>query len=530
MQWRPPGCVPGPKVNDYRERTAGRRLLGCLVKGPLGCLAFVLGAAFMLVLFLPPVLGRLAKNHLCEWFGMAFEGSLEIGEGWLGSVYGPQRVEGLVLRDPEGREVLNATLSAPPLPVLDETLEGWGPVHLEVHRLGIVERPDGRTNLQHAFEPRSGDHRIFRFQPSETEVDFSFEEDRFDLRMPAALRFVVDVETLLWTDATGRELVFENPRFEAELMERGGESVLEVRGSGTLEGGEFDLDFTLPALRTLGDPLLVTRWKLDCEGRGLPAAAVEVLLGVEGWVERVLAPELASVKLELDREERGGLRVADLELSADGVDVRLAANLLPGEDLLQGRADDVVVVSLAPDSRHVGRLVPALVPLFEGFTPKTPVELTLTAFRAGLREDLATVRANLGLRSGPAAWSLDPGLRGLVGLQDAAAERELAGLDLAATLWEGRVNYDDQLVTVGSGSVLLGGQYDVVARRYKAFYWEHGGIDTFMEWKGKTMWGEGEGDGQRMSFSAERSASPVNNSEKSPYTSRIEIELSSNSS
>ena len=40
-------------------------------------------------------------------------------------------------------------------------------------------------------------------------------------------------------------------------------------------------------------------------------------------------------------------------------------------------------------------------------------------------------------------------------------------------------------------------------RRYKGFYWEHGGIDTFREWKGNTIWGEGEGDGMWMSFSAD---------------------------
>lgn len=38
-------------------------------------------------------------------------------------------------------------------------------------------------------------------------------------------------------------------------------------------------------------------------------------------------------------------------------------------------------------------------------------------------------------------------------------------------------------------------------RRYKALYWEHGGVDTFMEWQGRTIWGSGEGDGMWMSFS-----------------------------
>ncbi len=38
-------------------------------------------------------------------------------------------------------------------------------------------------------------------------------------------------------------------------------------------------------------------------------------------------------------------------------------------------------------------------------------------------------------------------------------------------------------------------------RRYKGFYWEHGGTDTFVEREGRLIWGQGEGDGMWMSFS-----------------------------
>ena len=38
-------------------------------------------------------------------------------------------------------------------------------------------------------------------------------------------------------------------------------------------------------------------------------------------------------------------------------------------------------------------------------------------------------------------------------------------------------------------------------RRYKGFYWEHGGIDKFIQHEGRTIWGHGEGDGMWMSFS-----------------------------
>ncbi len=38
-------------------------------------------------------------------------------------------------------------------------------------------------------------------------------------------------------------------------------------------------------------------------------------------------------------------------------------------------------------------------------------------------------------------------------------------------------------------------------RRYKGFYWEHGGINTYIQHEGRTIWGHGEGDGMWMSFS-----------------------------
>ena len=38
-------------------------------------------------------------------------------------------------------------------------------------------------------------------------------------------------------------------------------------------------------------------------------------------------------------------------------------------------------------------------------------------------------------------------------------------------------------------------------RRYKGFYWEHGGIDEFIQLDGQSIWGEGEGDGMWISFS-----------------------------
>jgi hypothetical protein len=39
------------------------------------------------------------------------------------------------------------------------------------------------------------------------------------------------------------------------------------------------------------------------------------------------------------------------------------------------------------------------------------------------------------------------------------------------------------------------------SRRFKSFYWEHGGLETFVEHEGRLVWGQGDGDGMWVSFS-----------------------------
>ena len=65
---------------------------------------------------------------------------------------------------------------------------------------------------------------------------------------------------------------------------------------------------------------------------------------------------------------------------------------------------------------------------------------------------------------------------------------------------------ENNLVDIGrtncEGAAIIYDAHETdTARRYKAFYWEHGGIDTFVEYEGRTIWGRGEGDGMWMSFS-----------------------------
>lgn len=68
---------------------------------------------------------------------------------------------------------------------------------------------------------------------------------------------------------------------------------------------------------------------------------------------------------------------------------------------------------------------------------------------------------------------------------------------------------DNNLIDIGRTNcegmaVLLDERETDPERRYKGFYWEHGGVDVFVEHEdGRILWGEGEGDGMWMSFSAD---------------------------
>ena len=65
---------------------------------------------------------------------------------------------------------------------------------------------------------------------------------------------------------------------------------------------------------------------------------------------------------------------------------------------------------------------------------------------------------------------------------------------------------ENNLIDVGrtncEGMAVLYDQNEIDPdRRYKGFYWEHGGVDVFIQHDGRTIWGQGDGDGMWMSFS-----------------------------
>ena len=83
------------------------KLVGCLIKGPLGCGAFLFGASIVSIFLLPNACGRLASEELEESFAKAFAGRLEVGEASLLSAFERQKINDLKLLDPSGDQVLH---------------------------------------------------------------------------------------------------------------------------------------------------------------------------------------------------------------------------------------------------------------------------------------------------------------------------------------------------------------------------------------------------------------------------------------
>ena len=86
----------------------------CLVRAPLGCLAFLLGASVVLGFLLPAALGSVIEPAWEQGFAQAHQGTLSFGEFRL-AWFSPQRIENIMLRDPNGGYVASGELRLPPL-------------------------------------------------------------------------------------------------------------------------------------------------------------------------------------------------------------------------------------------------------------------------------------------------------------------------------------------------------------------------------------------------------------------------------
>lgn len=132
-----------------------RRLLGLLVRGPLGCLSFLLGAGVVLLAVTPLIVSRLGPGVVEEDFEATFEGSLDVERFDLGW-FERQALGAVTLEDPDGGDVARGTLSFPSL--VDLARGGgteFGRVRLAADFVALERDAEGRWNLARALAPRA---------------------------------------------------------------------------------------------------------------------------------------------------------------------------------------------------------------------------------------------------------------------------------------------------------------------------------------------------------------------------------------
>jgi hypothetical protein len=420
------------------------RFLSCLIKGPMGCLSFVVGAVVVFVLFMPPAVGRLLDRTLEDSFADRHEGRLELGDVWVGSFYGEQRVERLILRDPEGDEVLRASLRAPSL------LEAWdgprhryGPVVVKVELLRLVEDEDGSNNLERALEP----------EDDESEHDDS--RSGFSTDTPFEIELELVVERLRFSSASGKEEVLADLTFRGRL-EWGPEATHLVLEGGADPTTETPLRLKLELERPEFGPRRA--WSSALVLEHAPTALARALC----VAVRPLAPF-------------AGVRLDSLEWSRQGNEVQLrcadegARFELVGEaeaELVHAGADGRLSVELPCASARGRTLLTGLLP-FAAELACEPAEgmhrLTMADFAWPLDADWKDLAGDLDLRLAPLRCRPAAELEALLGETFLLAPLDSAPAHLAAR--DGRLEYAGFRLATDQGWLALEGELVLKKKR-----------------------------------------------------------------
>lgn len=414
----------------------GSRLFTCLVKGPLGCLAFVVGAAAVLVLLLPPAGGRLA-DHLAEkWFAERHLGSLELGDAWVGSFYGPQRIDSVILRDPEGEEVLRAALRAPSFSEFhdgDAGLAGrYGPVEIRIVSLRLERDARGSTNLARALSPRVRDE-------SASERSGGLSSDR-----PLELALVVTLERLRYADGLGRERTLDGIVLRGTLLWGPDETRLTLEGGSDPAPGESAharLEFSRREGTRPGP------WRSALTLDGLPSALAGLLVAAF----EPLAP-LAGERVDQlawqEADERGALRVVDGPASLE------LQGILEGPGMLAEGALELGL-DCAAGNEFLARLVPILSAI-ECEDGSARHELRLLRARWPLARDYGALSGELVLVPARGRARLVPGVAALLA-STPPAEVHLDGARLELELRDGVLAYAPLRLPLADGWLELAG-------------------------------------------------------------------------
>jgi|RhiMethySRZTD1v2_1073278.scaffolds.fasta_scaffold239884_1 hypothetical protein len=419
------------------------RVLSCLVKGPLGCLAFLVGASVVLVLFLPFAAGRLTDRLVEEWFAEHYHGALELSDAWVGSLYGPQEVGGLILRDPNGDEVLRASLRAPAIR-LAFSQHAYGPVEIHVNVLRLVQAPDGTSGLVRALRERDelAERRESR-RGLETDV-------------PMHVSLQVALDRLRWTGARGEEGALDNLRFEGQI-EWTPERVRVVLHGGSDPLVPEPLTVHVELVRPESGPS--QPWTVAWSCDHVPSVLAAILCGSAASPQSLAGPYVDGVRwtstgelVELALEDEG----ASLALQGQRSGSSLYSNL-------PGQAVDVVLPVNEP------WLAKVLLPLLPGVgalepEPDGSAALRLDPYRIDLAGPVPVVTGELAFDVGFRSYALAPAI--VAQLREPFAVPQPGVVRQHVTLREHAATFSDLSLPCEGGTLELEGALDLASGAY----------------------------------------------------------------
>lgn len=406
---------------------AGRRIRW-LIKGPLGCLSFVAGAAAVTVVLLPFACGRGVARSIEQQFGRGHAGELELGRVHMPAVLGRQRVRSLSLRDPDGHEVLRGSLELPSLRELashDEN-DALSACDLDFSSVRLVLHDDGTTNLSRALAPRVGGHPLLGLRSERGRLRLALGQ-AYDVTLGRSELLVAELHVGLLSlsrhGSAGPPLVVRDLRGRPTLAPEGGAAGLSVLLEGELSSASvsppassgvavFLLTVSDLTAFLAGDPTadLRSAWRLE----GAEARVIDGLLGCGDLLARTCGAEPVDVHVERSRRPEG----ERLALKLDAAAGALALTATRDADGLRAEEKDTLQLSFPAASAWAAEVFGerGLVPWIAACTPDDPAQRTLLVardFTWGPVPGPGRLRGTLQIDPGAAEVELAPALRGL---------------------------------------------------------------------------------------------------------------------
>lgn len=361
-----------------KTKRKGSWLFTCLVKAPFGCMAYFAGFTLVLLWLVGSTLGPELARQYVEHFDATYAGELELGTLRFPEFFEEQRADGIVLRDPEGDEVLHGELSFP----------RFGPgvaahvLSIHLRKVSLAFDGAGALNLARAL--------VREAVPDPLAIDIG------------GLRFEVDcrIDKLVLRDERSpgveNELVLRDLAGGGDVRSRDGLERLDLALSGVVDGASEPVELTL-AIDDLEAVILgngSSPWFLRTRIPGCPAGAAGI---AGGLARRAFGPRIDLLELTALFHPTRGLHLS-LRALDEGTTIDFAGTISADGERFEGAAQESLSIACPLESWWMlggpGRCVP-LLERARATEPGVLAQLRLERFRLPLDGALERLSGDL---------------------------------------------------------------------------------------------------------------------------------------